>query len=92
MKLIANGETFQAEKIIKTVNNIIGYDSNGNEIFSFKGVSDFTGFQLQDDNGNIIELVTQPGIDIKTLQDSIAQAQINIDQAKGAINYIVQNY
>jgi hypothetical protein len=38
-----------ADKIIKTINSIIGKDSRGNELFSFKGISDFSSFSLADD-------------------------------------------
>ena len=55
MKLVFNNEEFQAEKIIKTDKNIIGYDISNNEIFSFKGISDFTGFVLKNENDIVIE-------------------------------------
>jgi len=60
MKLIVNNETLQAEKIVKTNVNIIGYDINNNEIFSFKGISDFTGFVLKDENDIVIEFEAPP--------------------------------
>ena len=47
-KLIFNNETFEAEKIIKTDTDIIGKDINGIEVFAFSGISDFTGFTLED--------------------------------------------
>jgi hypothetical protein len=40
-----SGETYQAERIVKTDANIIGYNGNA-EVFSFKGISDFSLFQL----------------------------------------------
>ena len=43
-----NNENYEADTIIKTDKNIIGYDINNNEIFSFKGISDFTGFILEE--------------------------------------------
>jgi hypothetical protein len=43
-----NNEKFQAEKIIKTETDIIGQDINGNEVFAFRGISDFTGFSLEE--------------------------------------------
>lgn len=52
--LIVNGREFRAEKIVKSEQNIIGYDLNNNEVFALKGISDFTGFQLQDENGKPI--------------------------------------
>ena len=63
MKLIVNNETFQAEKIVKSDLNIIGYDINDNEIFSFKGISNFTGFILHDDLDNVIEFETPQATD-----------------------------
>jgi len=47
-KLLVNGVQHQAEKIIKTSNDIIGQDSNGNRLFAFQGISDFTQFQLEE--------------------------------------------
>jgi len=54
-KLLFNNEIYEAEKIIKTDKDILGYDINNNEIFSFKGLSDFTGFVLKDENDIVIE-------------------------------------
>lgn len=41
-----NNQQFKAQKIIKTDTDIIGYDINANELFSFRGISDFSGFTL----------------------------------------------
>jgi len=54
-KLLFNNEIYETEKIIKTDKDILGYDINNNEIFSFKGISDFTGFVLKDENDIVIE-------------------------------------
>lgn len=35
-----------AEKIVKTDNSIIGYDLEGNQTFSLKGITDFSNFYL----------------------------------------------
>lgn len=43
-----NDEKFEAVKIIKTDTDIIGQDSSGNEIFAFKGISDFSQFTLEE--------------------------------------------
>lgn len=43
-----NNEKFKAEKIIKTDIDIIGQDSNGKELFAFRGISDFGGFTLEE--------------------------------------------
>lgn len=42
-----NNQQFQAEKIIKTEKDIIGEDLNGNEVFTFRGVTDFSLFTLE---------------------------------------------
>lgn len=49
MKLLNfSNEQFQAEKIVKTDTDIVGYDSNRNELFTFRGISDFSGFTLEE--------------------------------------------
>ena len=40
------GKDYKAEKIVKTKDSIIGYNGNV-EVFSFKGISDFSHFQLE---------------------------------------------
>lgn len=41
-------QEFQAEKIIKDGDNIIGQDINGIEVFAFRGISDFNNFSLEE--------------------------------------------
>lgn len=43
-----NGEKFKADKIIKTNTDITGRDNNGVELFAFRGISDFSGFILEE--------------------------------------------
>lgn len=43
-----NNEKFEADKIIKTETDIVGYDSKGTEVFAFRGISDFTKFELEE--------------------------------------------
>jgi len=43
--LTVGGEEYQAERIVKTDTGIIGYNGN-TEVFVFRGISDFTQFQL----------------------------------------------
>ena len=74
-KLILNNEIFEAEKIIKTDKNIIGYDINNNEIFSFKGISDFTGFVLKDENDIVIEFEAPPLTEIEIANKRILNAE-----------------
>ena len=84
MKLLANGEIFKAEKIVKSDVNIIGYDINNNEIFSFKGISDFTGFILHDDLDNVIEFLPLEKTKLELLQEEIVAT-------KGALNFLIMN-
>ena len=45
--LFINGEELQAERIVKTDTDIIGYNNDSDTpVWSFKGISDFTLFQL----------------------------------------------
>lgn len=41
-------DNYEAEKIIKNDTNIIGKDANGNEVFVFRGISDFSVFSLEE--------------------------------------------
>lgn len=43
--LLFNNKEYQAEKIVKTNTDIIGY-TGGKEIFAFRGINDFSQFQL----------------------------------------------
>lgn len=43
--LIINNEQFQAERIVKTDTDIVGYNGS-QEVFAFRGVTDFTQFAL----------------------------------------------
>lgn len=45
--LIFNNQEFKAEKIIKNEDSIIGY-IEGKEVFTFKGIKDFSLFTLKD--------------------------------------------
>ncbi|NRT72683.1 hypothetical protein [Clostridium beijerinckii] len=69
-KLNFNNETFEADKIIRFNNNIIGQDANRNELFAFKGISDFTGFAIINEDG------TDAGYDYTEPSISDLQAQI----------------
>lgn len=46
--LIFEDEKFEAEKIIKTDNSIIGKNIDNKEVFSFKGINDFSLFTLEE--------------------------------------------
>lgn len=76
-KLLFNGEITEAENISKTSADITGTDQNNNEIFSFKGISDFSKFQLQDENNVNIEFSIPPKTEIELLQ----QENINLKQS-----------
>lgn len=44
--LYFNNKAFQAEKIIKKADSIIGYIGS-NEVFAFRGISDWTLFRVE---------------------------------------------
>ena len=45
--LLVAGKEFKAEEIVKTDNEIIGYNGNS-EVFAFRGIQDFSLFVLND--------------------------------------------
>jgi hypothetical protein len=46
-RLKVSEEIFEAEKIILSGNSIVGYNGN-KEVFAFRGINDFTPYQLLD--------------------------------------------
>lgn len=44
-QLIAFEEKFEAQRIVKTGDSIIGYVDQ-TEVFAFRGISDFSGFEI----------------------------------------------
>ena len=79
--LIFNNEEYKAEKIYKTDNSIIGKDINGKEIFSFKGIKDFSSFKLEeekefDTEENLIDKLILDNINMQMQIDSLIQASL----------------
>jgi len=66
--LIFNNEEYQAERIVKTNTDIIGYNGN-TEVFSFKGISDFSLFQLA--NGEVFDIDLSPETRITALEEAL---------------------
>lgn len=67
-KLIFNGEEYEAERIVKTNTDIIGYNGN-QEVFAFRGISDFSQFTLVECEFDIDEKTKmQNEIDFLTLK------------------------
>lgn len=66
--LIFNNEEYQAERIVKNDANIIGYNGN-QEVFSFKGISDFSQFQLAD--GEVFDIDLSPEARILALEEAL---------------------
>ncbi|MFC0652196.1 hypothetical protein ACFFF5_10855, partial [Lederbergia wuyishanensis] len=56
--LIAYGEVFEAEKIVKSDTSIIGYIGNS-EVFAFRGITDFSSFKLIDGQEFDIDEISQ---------------------------------
>lgn len=61
-------DPLSADKITKTDTDIVGYDSAGNELFAFRGISDFSQFML--DGGAEFDTEDDP---IGVLQQQNAQ-------------------
>lgn len=74
------GKDFQAEKITKQDNNIIGQDNNGNETFAFRGISDFSQFTLEE--GQTFD--TEQPTPEETLSKEVANLKIS-DMKKDAV-------
>ncbi|NRT90168.1 hypothetical protein [Clostridium beijerinckii] len=71
MKILKiNNEQFKADKIIKNQTDILGQNLNGNEVFAFRGISDFAGFTVIKEDGE--------GCDFDTLEPTIADLQTQI--------------
>jgi hypothetical protein len=62
------GEEYEAERIVKTNTDIIGYNGNS-EVFSFKGISDFSLFQLAE--GEIFDTDLSPEVRILALEEAL---------------------
>lgn len=81
--LIYNGNKnilYKAEKIIKNSDSIIGYN-NGKEVFSFKGITDFSLFTLKDNEQfdiekNIIDKLILDNINMQMQIDSLIEASL----------------
>lgn len=57
-KLLFNNQSFEAEQIIKSDSDIIGKDLDGNELFVFRGISDFSTFKIENEDGTISSFVS----------------------------------
>lgn len=79
--LIFNSEEYIAEKIIKNEDSIIGKDTNGKEIFSFRGIKDFSLFILKDEQQfdteeNLIDKLILDNINMQIQIDSLIQTSL----------------
>lgn len=75
--LLFNGQIFEVENVVKTDDAIVGYIGN-TEAFAFRGISDFTQFQLKDENGIVIDFPPQPPTEIDKLRLEIAQSNTEL--------------
>lgn len=75
-KLLVAGEEYEAEKIVKTATDIIGY-INGHEVFKFGGIRNIDAFSLADgaewDNKEL------------TPEEEMKQLRIRQDESENAI-------
>lgn len=71
--LYFTGMEFQAEEIVKTKDSIIGY-VNGDEVFSFRGISDFSQFTL--DEGQVFDKHKLTDVEILRLELARSNTQM----------------
>ena len=79
--LVFNNQEFEADKIIKNSDSIIGKDIDDNEIFSFKGIKDFSLFTLKDGEEfdieeSLIDKLILDNIKMQTQIDNLIQASL----------------
>ena len=79
--LLINNREFKAEKIIKTEDSIVGKDAKGKEVFSFKGIKDFSLFILKDNaefdiEESLIDKLILDNINMQMQIDSLIQASL----------------
>ena len=68
--LTFNNEDYQAERIVKTDTNIIGYNGNSKiPAWGFYGISDFTQFTLAE--GETWDIDLSPEARIKALEEAL---------------------
>lgn len=66
--LTFNNEEFNAERIVKTDTDIVGYDGI-QEVFAFRGISDFSQFQLAE--GETWDTDLSPEARIQALEEAL---------------------
>jgi len=84
MIIIANGKAISCSKAVKGANYIKLYDSSGNVIATFSGISDFSGYSLTDDSGNVANFTTDVTAEQKLQQLETTVALLDAALAKGA--------
>ena len=68
--LYVNGETYQAEKIIRTNTDILGFNSTSpTPIFAFRQIKDWTQFQLAE--GQVFDTDLSPEARIQALEEAL---------------------
>lgn len=66
--LTANGVEYQSDRIVKTDSDIIGFNGTY-EVFAFRGISDFTQFQLAE--GETFDTDLSPEARIQALEEAL---------------------
>jgi hypothetical protein len=70
-KLLHNGEEYLAEHIVKTDTDIIGYNGN-KEVWVFRGINDWSQFQLEEGQEWDIDFDTEKEQRITDIEMAIA--------------------
>lgn len=73
-KLTFLDSVYEAERIVKTDTDIIGYNGK-NEIFSFRGISDFSAFVIDGEFDVEVDELAVLRADNEKLKSQLAEAQ-----------------
>lgn len=85
------GEEFEAEKIIKTGTDITGYNCDGLEVFSLRGITDFSGFKMSEGQSfDIMEPTQDEILRAKIIKDSVIMQLQLAQQQKTIVNLTTQ--
>lgn len=75
-----DGEVFQAERIVKTETSIIGYNGT-TEVFSFRGINDFSKFKLENSEEFDLDEKTEQALLFADLYEEMKMENLTLSLA-----------
>lgn len=73
-KLTFAGETHEAERIERTSDSIVGYNGSS-EVFGFRGISDFSGYEIEGEYDTPAQTPEQVLMEIQELKKRLAATE-----------------